>query len=733
MTSAPSKMTFRRVGRAYHLLLQSADDLRHVLDLDEAHWVATSAPIDTIHPDPIFLDLLDLDHDGRIRPFELRHAVRWALDTLRDTDGLSRGSSELMLAAIDPETEDGRCILATAEKIVFRLAGEDPERITLDQVRRIKRAEETRVVSEAGIVLADTAEDESTAVFMDDVVASVGGPPHPSGKIGVTRQKLDQFLSEARGFLDWRQRGLSDQGRSGTRIMPLGEDTSAAFAVLQSMRAKVDQYFAQCEAVTLDPTLAQRFGSNPTELNQLDLNDPAVIRDVLRQAPLAPPRPQQCLNLDEDINPACVGPLAQLRRVVLEPTLGGAITAITEEDWQRVKEAFLPYETWMKSKVGASVEALGMDKLKRYLDERYANAVGVLLEQSHTTTFVLDNIRLVEKLLLYQANLLTFANNYVSFPDLYRRDRVALFDEGNLIMDGRRFNLAVRVHDRAEHARIARGSNIHVLYVEVIGRDGTGYEVAVAVTSGGRGNLCLGKRGVFHDVNGDELHARIVQVIENPISLREAIVAPFKRLAAAVMGKIQSIARTAETELDQAGGEVVTKVQEVSDQPQQTQIPQPQASGTNIAATLAGGGIAIAALGSSLAFVTKTLAGLSALTILASIGGAILAVVAPTILIAFTQLRRRDLGAILEGSGWAINARMSLTRTQSRYFTECPAYPTGARGLRHRMMGWAVAIAIFIAASGIGWERYQHYRAQRESGTTAEQATIGPESPKAPQ
>ena len=728
MASAPSKMTFRRVGRAYHLLLQSADDLRHVLDLDEAHWVATSAPINTIHPDPIFLDLLDVDRDGRIRPFELRHAVRWALDTLRDTDGLSRGSSELMLAAIDPETEDGRCILATTEKIVLRLAGEDAERITLDQVRRIKRAEETREVSEAGVVLADTAEDESTAAFMDDVIASVGGSPHPSGKIGVTRQKLDQFLSEARGFLDWRQQGLSDEGRSATRIMPLGKDTPAVFAVLQSIRAKVDQYFAQCEAVTLDPTLAQRFGSNPTELNQLDLNDPSVIRDLLRQAPLAPPKPQQRLNLDQDINPAYVGPLSQLRRVVLEPKLGRAITTMTEEDWQRVKETFLPYETWMKSKVGASVEALGVDKLQRYLDERYANAVGVLLEQSHTTTLVLDNIRLVEKLLLYQANLLTFANNYVSFPDLYRRDRVALFDEGNLIMDGRRFNLAVRVHDRAEHARIARSSNIHVLYVEVIGRDGTGYEVAVAVTSGGRGNLCLGKRGVFHDVNGDELHARIVQVIENPISLREAIVAPFKRLATAVMGKIQSIAKTAETELDQAGGEVVTKVQAAADQPQQT-----QASGTNMAATLAGGGIAIAALGSSLAFVTKTLAGLSALTILASIGGAILAVVAPTILIAFTQLRRRDLGAILEGSGWAINARMSLTRTQSRYFTECPAYPTGARGLRHRMMGWAVAIAILIAASGIGWGTYHHYRAQPESGTTAEQTTIAPETPKAPQ
>ncbi len=64
-------MTFRRFGRTYHLRIRSADDLRQVLELSEAHWVAVSAPIDTIHCDSVFLELLDADHDGRIRPHEL--------------------------------------------------------------------------------------------------------------------------------------------------------------------------------------------------------------------------------------------------------------------------------------------------------------------------------------------------------------------------------------------------------------------------------------------------------------------------------------------------------------------------------------------------------------------------------------------------------------------------------------------------------------------------------------
>ena len=63
------------------------------------------------------------------------------------------------------------------------------------------------------------------------------------------------------------------------------------------------------------------------------------------------------------------------------------------------------------------------------------------------------------------------------------------------------------------------------------------------------------------------------------------------------------------------------------------------------------------------------------------VAAAVLAVMMPVSAMAVAKLRKRDLSAILEGCGWAINARMRLTFAQGRMFTETPAYPDGARGV----------------------------------------------------
>ena len=297
MSLALGNMTFRRFGRTYHLRIRSADDLRQVLELSEAHWVAVSAPIDTIHCDSVFLELLDADRDGRIRPHELKTAIRWTLEVLRDTDELSHASTDLRIEAINTDGEDGRCIRAAIEKMLRRLAGEQPDRITLAQVREIKRLEEVQAISGVGVVLSDAARDEEVASFIEDIIATVGGVSHPGGRAGIAQQNLDRFLSEARAFLSWRERGRIERDRT-SNVMPFAGDTPAMFAVFRSIREKVEQYFAQCEAVSLDPALAQRFGSSPGQLSEMDLNDPTIIRDVLERAPLAPPRPRPELDLD---------------------------------------------------------------------------------------------------------------------------------------------------------------------------------------------------------------------------------------------------------------------------------------------------------------------------------------------------------------------------------------------------------------------------------------------------
>jgi hypothetical protein len=128
---------------------------------------------------------------------------------------------------------------------------------------------------------------------------------------------------------------------------------------------------------------------------------------------------------------------------------------------------------------------------------------------------------------------------------------------------------------------------------------------------------------------------------------------------------------------------------------------------------LAGGGVAIAAVSSALAYISSVVAKHN-FWILAGIGGAVLAVLLPSVILAFIKLRRRDLSAILEGSGWAINARMRLTQRQSRYFTMSPPYPRGAKGLAilRKWVAWIVIILLVAGLIGGIW-----YAVTRNPGT----------------
>jgi len=270
----------------------------------------------------------------------------------------------------------------------------------------------------------------------------------------------------------------------------------------------------------------------------------------------------------------------------------------------------------------------------------------------------------------------------VGFPHLYNPNSRAMFEMGTLVMDGRRFNLAVKVEDRQAHAAVAKTANMYLMYVAVADpAGGDDVDVAVPVTAGGKGNLCVGKRGVFYDLDGRECDAWVVGIIDNPISVREALVSPFRRIGRLVTGKIESIAARAEKKLDTRAG---AALQQIAPGEGAKAAPPAKAppSGAAVGGMLAGAGVAVAVLGSAVAYITKTLAETDALPIIIGVLAAVLVVILPTSIIAILKLRKRDLSAILEGSGWAINARMRLTRKLSRYFTQRPKYPDGARVLR---------------------------------------------------
>jgi hypothetical protein len=318
---------------------------------------------------------------------------------------------------------------------------------------------------------------------------------------------------------------------------------------------------------------------------------------------------------------------------------------------------------------------------------------------------ILQNAHDVERLLLYHHHLLRLTNNFVSFPQLYEENDRALFEVGSLVMDGRWFNLAVKVDDVAGHSAVAKQSNLFVMYLEITGVTGEKFSVAVPVTSGTKGNLAVGKRGVFFDTGKKEFDARVTQVIENPVSLREALAMPFIRLWRLAEGKIESWSGAAEKQLQSEFNKTLAAT--TAEAPQQP-VPAPAPAGSGRANMFMGIGVATAALGSSFAFVTKTFAAMDPSHVAYGFLGAALMVMFPISLIAYLKLRRQDLSSLLEGAGWAVNARMRLNRPQRRSFTRQMPFPEGAEGTPRRRWLRNTLIAVLVVLLAAALYRHCH-------------------------
>ncbi|MCL5098091.1 MAG: hypothetical protein M1608_11310 [Candidatus Omnitrophica bacterium] len=687
---------FRRQGGAWQLCLESIADLRHALELDDALWVANSAPVATLAVDPVFLSWLDQDGDGRIREDAVREAIRWFLDHLQ-AEPLGRpGDTTLAFEAIRPEGPESAHLHAAARKVARRFGNAGAQTVSLDQVRQIMRQVEQGGLDRPGLVRPEAAASDGVRQLIEDVLgtlASSGANPPPSA---ITIEQLEQFLVDTRDFLGWLDESQLPDSQTRTPLMPLGAATMPAFDLFAKLTPRLDPYFTLCDAVRFNLARANKSAPATESGSPPDWNDPNAVREQMERAPVAWPTPDGKLNFETAINPLCRETLEAFRREVLEPLLGGPVFQLDAAQWQQVKRTFAPHVEWRSRQPATPASRIPAERLRRYLGQpELADRVRALIADSHGTAFDLENLRRLEKLLLFQAYLLRLTNSFVNFSDLYHPEHRALFEMGTLVMDGRRFTFSVKVVDRALHARFSNASNMFVLYAEIIGDRGTIlYEVAVPVTGGVKGTLQADKWGTFIDCNGRMLNAHIVQTVENPVSLREAIAAPFKRLGGALMARFGE--KTAEQEKKL---ETLTTQTIVGAVPPASQAGQ--RTGTPILANpggiLAGGGIAIAALGSSLAFITSTLSRLDWTTILASLLGAAAAVIVPVALVAMVKLAGRDLSCMLEGSGWGINARMALTRTLAGTFTRRPTPLFVALKAHTRRRLWWLLLVVALA------------------------------------
>lgn len=704
-------MKFNKFAKAYHLDIAAPADLRDVLALDDSFWAATSAPVSAFHEDAAFLRYIDSDRNGRMRSDEVRAALRWLLDTLADASRVGADADEVLLDAVDKASAAGPGLLVTAAYVNEQAGRKDAPDVRLADVRAAMAELRGKPLNGDGVLVPAAADDDAALKeYVEAAIAATGGSDDISGAKGVNSAQLADFAAALKDFLAWKAQGAPDNAET----MPLGADTPAVFNLFARHKDAVDRFFFIADFQRYDPAGAEKFlVSDPAS---------ATASGALEAAPLARPLPDGSLPLDgPNVNPLRRDVVAALRDGLFGRVLGReAPESVAESDWKKVKATLAAYEAYLAAKKGAIVEALPADKLQGWADGPFDAAAKKLQEEDEIVAKRVAAFADLEKLLLFHRRLPRFLNNYVSLTEFYRPDETSLFERGRLLIDGRWFNLSIEVPDAAAHAAVAKNGGLYTMYVLVEPVGGPpSFTVVVPATAGTRGNLAVGKRGVFFDLDGHEYDATITSIIENPISLKEAILSPFQNIAKSVMGKIENLGAAAQAKIEKAGTEAADAVAEGKVPPAPAAPAPAPAAGGGAAGMFMGVSVAVAALGSAFAFIAKSVSAMSGAQRLTALLVILAVVLGPIVLAGVLKLMRQDMGPIIEGCGWAVNKSMRLTRKLRRQFTLTKAYPEGAEGTPAKRAAVTLGVLVVLLALAFGaycWNKsYQERKAAAEA------------------
>ncbi|MDE2342633.1 MAG: hypothetical protein KGL63_04450 [Betaproteobacteria bacterium] len=488
-----------------------------------------------------------------------------------------------------------------------------------------------------GVTLADlrTDSEESQRIAQAARLLASDLGKSEGERLGVEEVALAQERHAARLQAEWEAQGAA--------ASPLGADTEAAFQALQAVVARVDDFFLRCRLSAFDANAESAM--NPAEDIWRSLAAPSVMpQEALAGLPLARVYPGAALPLAQGLNPAWAGALATLGQRAVTPLLG-ARDSLSEAEWNGLKERFSGYAAWQSSRPDPAARD--------------------------------DGGRDLERLVRYVRDLMTLANNFVSFKDFYTRQGKATFQAGTLYLDGRSCELCVAVTDPAKHALLATLSRICLVYCDCV-RGGRKMTIAAAFTAGDSDQLMVGRNGIFYDRKGEDWDATIVKIIDHPISLRQAFWSPYKRLARMVGEQVQkfaaSRAKDNETRLTQAATDTVRKgTAPAAPAP----APQPFDVG-KFAGIFAAIGLAVGAIGTALASVLMGLLSLKWWQLPFAVAGVVVLISGPAVLLAWFKLRARNLGPILDANGWAINARACINIPFGTSLTQVAQLPPNA-------------------------------------------------------
>jgi hypothetical protein len=678
-------MIFNPLGGIPQLQIASAADLERIGELDRARWAATSVPCDQLFCDPAFLKAMDADHNGRVRVDEVLAARAWLWERLSGRDGVSQRSETLRLADIDVNHVEAKKLRGLAERLLTKLGATSKDAISLAQVRSFADSYAKTFPNGDGSVTASQVSDPDVAAMIADVVAATGGAPDLGGETGARAEDLDAWIERCKALVAWKAQ-IEGDGKS--TILPLGDDTAAAAALVTALAPKVAQFFAQCALLTAETGAEARMQATAEQLAALDIHDPAAIEQWLDRTPLAKVNRDGVIDLESGVNPRFAAQLKQIATSVGPAALGttGTLTQIDAATWAKITAFVQPWIGWQAARPAGIAEDTAQARLDAAISGPTPAALHALCAEDKGVADELQEFHNLEKLILYQRWLLEFSNNFVSFQQLFSPDERSLFEAGTLVLDGRKLTLCTRVTDPGAHKAIATKSLMFIAYADLTRKNAAGADetakIAAAVTAGDQGGIDVGKRGVFYDRTQGEWDALITDIVAQPISVWEAMIAPIERMREFVSKRVADFAGSKATALEDAASkqtDAATTLPPVAPPaPKPDAAPAAGGAASNMQGLLIGGSVALAAVGSTLAYVVQTITSISPLNLIGGLGTVVAGLMAVSGFLGWLKLRQRDISTLLEASGWALNGRMKLTFELGSQFTEEPELPAGS-------------------------------------------------------
>ncbi len=694
---------FFRAGGFDQVQLDSGADLLALKDLDQKLWVALSCPTRGIEFDNRTLDMIDADGDGQVRANEVLAAIAWAGALLKDSELLVQGSDTLALASIADDSEEGRQVLASARHILKSLGRPEANAISLADMADIEKFLAGLQFNGDGVVCAKQIPDAGLKAAVEDIAKISGSVSDMSGDNGINREISDKFFTESAEYADWYARGEADAS-----ILLLGAASQDAADALHAVQEKIDDYFTRCQMAAYDVRAASPLSRSAEDYQKLAAQTLSAGNLEVAGFPLATIEADKPLPLTSGINPAWRDKIEALRVKVVGPLLGDK-RGISSAEWISLCARFASFAAWQNAKPDSPVGGLGIARLREILSGGHRAQIDALIAQDMAVESEIKAIRSVERLIRYQRDLFQLTNNFVSFREFYSGKQKAIFQVGTLYLDGRSCELCIRVEDVDAHAAFANSSGVCLVYCELVRNGGAEkMNVAAAFTAGDSDFLMVGRHGVFYDRKGNDWNATIVRISDHPISIRQAFWSPYKKLSKTISEQMQKFAASRASAVQEKMVKAVVESGSRAVAAAPNTPPKPPFDVAKFAGIFAAMGLAIGAIGGILASIVGGIFSLKLWQVPLALGGLMLAVSFPSMLLAWFKLKRRNLGPILDACGWAINARVRINIPFGTSLTSLPNLPAGAhRSLvdpyAEKKPVWPYLLIILLLAGALAW------------------------------